>query len=83
MHFKILSAICFNLDQPKILSSGNGLSQLLHVPLASMTRINQDLTAAPEFKSDLVSTLPHPPLLRYPSSINTFGLVHDALEFRL
>ena len=27
MHFEILSAICFNLDQSKIMSSGNGLSQ--------------------------------------------------------
>ena len=26
MHFKLSSAICFNLDQSKILSSGNGLS---------------------------------------------------------
>ena len=26
MHFKMLSAICFNFDQSKILSSGNGLS---------------------------------------------------------
>ena len=26
MHFKTSSAICFNLDQSKILSSGNGLS---------------------------------------------------------
>ena len=26
MQFKILSAICFNLDQSKILSSGNGLT---------------------------------------------------------
>ena len=25
MHFKMLSAICFSLDQSKILSSGNGL----------------------------------------------------------
>ena len=25
MHFKMLSAICFTLDQSKILSSGNGL----------------------------------------------------------
>ena len=25
MHFKMSSAICFNLDQSKILSSGNGL----------------------------------------------------------
>ena len=29
MHFKMLSAICFNLDQSKILSSGNGLTQSL------------------------------------------------------
>ena len=26
MHFKMLSAICFNLDRCKILSSGNGLN---------------------------------------------------------
>ena len=25
MHFKMLSAVCFNLDQSKIFSSGNGL----------------------------------------------------------
>ena len=25
MHFKMLSAICFNFDKSKILSSGNGL----------------------------------------------------------
>ena len=28
MHFKMLSAICFNLDQSKILSSGNGFSAI-------------------------------------------------------
>ena len=28
MHFKMPSAICFSLDQSKILSSGNGLSPL-------------------------------------------------------
>ena len=27
MHFKMLSAICFNLGQSKILSSGNGLNE--------------------------------------------------------
>ena len=27
MHFKMSSAICFNLDQFKILSSGNGLKE--------------------------------------------------------
>ena len=27
MHFKMTCAICFNLEQSKILSSGNGLSQ--------------------------------------------------------
>ena len=26
IHFKMLSAICFNLDQSKFLSSGNGLN---------------------------------------------------------
>ena len=29
MHFKMSSVICFNLDQSKILSSGNGLKQPL------------------------------------------------------
>ena len=29
MHFKMLSAICFNLDQSKILLSDNGLSHAL------------------------------------------------------
>ena len=28
MHFKMSSAICFNLDQFKILSSGNGLNNI-------------------------------------------------------
>ena len=27
VYFKMLSAICFNLDQSKILSSGNGLNK--------------------------------------------------------
>ena len=29
MHFKMLSAICFSLDQSRILSSGNGLNSKL------------------------------------------------------
>ena len=29
MHFKMSSAICFNLDQFKILSSGNGLNKMV------------------------------------------------------
>ena len=29
MHFKMSSAICFNLDQSKIVSSGNGLKLAL------------------------------------------------------
>ena len=32
MHFKMSSAICFNLDQSKILSSGNGLTLGLPAP---------------------------------------------------
>ena len=28
MHFEISSAICFNFDQSKILSSGNGLNDI-------------------------------------------------------
>ena len=40
MHFKISSAICFNLDQSKILSSGNGdkvLTTLFQV-LSTLTK---------------------------------------------
>ena len=33
MHFKILSAFCFNLDQSKILSSGNRLRIVLLLPI--------------------------------------------------
>ena len=33
MHFKMLSAICFNLDQSKILTSGNGLNPLFTLAL--------------------------------------------------
>ena len=29
IHFNMSSAICFNLDQSKILSSGNGLTNLV------------------------------------------------------
>ena len=36
MHFKISSAICFSLDQSKILSSGNGLSNILFVAYNSL-----------------------------------------------
>ena len=28
MRFKMSSAVCFNLDQPKILSSGNGVNTM-------------------------------------------------------
>ena len=33
MHFKKSSAICFNLDQSKILSSGNGLKSIFYFSL--------------------------------------------------
>ena len=33
MHFKISSVICFNLDQFKILSSGNGLTLYHTIPI--------------------------------------------------
>ena len=41
MHFKISSAIRFNLDHPKILSSGNVLRNLV----ACTTIVHQDQTA--------------------------------------
>ena len=31
MHFKMSSAVCFNLDQYKTLSSGNGLTAVMDV----------------------------------------------------
>ena len=36
MHFKMSSAICFNLDQSKILSSGNGLSGVTCIYFTTM-----------------------------------------------
>ena len=36
MHFKMSSAISFNLDQSKIFSSGNGLIDWLHIFFASV-----------------------------------------------
>ena len=42
MHFKMLCAICFNLDQSKILSSGNGLdSNISKYMYRKMWRIRQ------------------------------------------
>ena len=41
MHFKILSAICFNLDQFEILSSGNGLNIII-----SFTSIQKQVLTA-------------------------------------
>ena len=49
MHFEMLSAICFNLDQPKILLSGNGLNLLLSAYLAKMSPLAHD-------KSKLINT---------------------------
>ena len=37
MHFKLSSAICFNLDQSKISSSGNGLIETFHDDKFEMT----------------------------------------------
>ena len=39
MHFKMSSAICFNLNQSEILSSGIGLNQQPQVLKASMRRL--------------------------------------------
>ena len=37
MHLKMSSAICLNLDQSKILSSGNGLRLLLQGPCSGLS----------------------------------------------
>ena len=42
MHFKMSSAICFNLDQSKILSSGNGLNMTLLVLSFQVATIIED-----------------------------------------
>ena len=38
MHFKLSSAICFNLDQSRILSSGNGLSQYMSLQVDTLNQ---------------------------------------------
>ena len=40
MHFKMSSAICFNLDQSKILSSGNGLRNAPSLVLHSIENLS-------------------------------------------
>ena len=58
MHFKMSSAICFNLDQSKILSSGNGLtlSLLMTTQESFVDSVDLDQTAQ-NVKFDLWSTL--------------------------
>ena len=42
MHFEMSSAICFSLDQSKILSSVNGLNQRAEIPDTLIkTRLSQ------------------------------------------
>ena len=43
MHFKMLSAICFNLDQSKILSPGNGLMHSLYGKVAGHMQTSSGL----------------------------------------
>ena len=40
MHFEMSSAICFNLDQSKILSSGNGLHNLDQIEILKTFLMN-------------------------------------------
>ena len=58
MHFIMSSAICFNLDQFKILSSGNGLICKVLEPASVdfADTVDQD-QAAHKVQSDLRSTL--------------------------
>ena len=70
MHFKMSSAVCFNLDQSKILLSGNGLthevehnksftlSPLLTTKEAFVDTADQDQTAQ-NIQSDLYIHCPH------------------------
>ena len=63
MHFKILSAICFILDQSKILSSGNGLNLVLNLISQQMTN---SLTDHKTGDSDLHSYFHVIILLKHP-----------------
>ena len=47
----MLTAICFNLDQPKTLSSGNGLKQRIYIPGASDYVPNNKIMALIKLKA--------------------------------
>ena len=54
MHFKMASAICFNLDQSEIMSSGNGLVDLqkpIHRGQSEPTDLGQNLLATTNFST--------------------------------
>ena len=54
MYFKFLSAICFNLDQSKILSSGNGLKycEIKLLPDVFVTLLSFGIKAGPVMVAD-------------------------------
>ena len=63
MHFQMSSAICFNLDHSKILSSGNGIVQFvkkkncLDIDLAKRRTLKtQDLTVNSALQCSLILT---------------------------
>ena len=54
MHFKMLSAICFNLEQSKILFSGNGLMPFsalsqpqVHMPMFLFRSVQHNILTKP------------------------------------
>ena len=54
MHFKMLSAICFNLEQSKILSSGNKLRGLIIIIVTGFIFLTMVMWVA---ASDLIKML--------------------------
>ena len=56
MHFKLSSAICFNLDQSKILSFGNGMVGVLRLIHAFL--LSDIFSTPPSINIDFVSHSP-------------------------
>ena len=60
MHFKMLSAICFNLDQSKIMSSGNELKKIFTANMYKILAIERVIctTRAGNYHSSFTKLCP-------------------------
>ena len=63
MHFKMSFAICFNLDQSKILSSGNGLKGFCYIDILTLPNMQQGLIISTVYQM----TLEEKPLNSFPN----------------